>query len=1413
MLRVTAIGAGAVEYLVRGSGCAVHRSVRAGGEAPGYYAKAVAAGEPAGYWFGTGMAGLGLSFVSGETVDADDVRAVFGQLRHPDSSEKDPEFIGSRPRRYLSAAERVERALAREKGSPSAERVEEIRRSAESDGRRSVAYYDWTFSAPKSVSVYYAALLAAGAVEDAEKVRAAHARAVETAVAFADSRVAVTRTGRHSGPRSAAGMGTFEQGVGTVWSVWGHSTSRADEPQLHTHAALLNRTVTSGGKVGALDGASFSGIKQAVDAVYQQTLEQLVTEATGVGWRDRPDGLVREIAGIDQGLLDAASTRTAQVNERIEALKTALVARAGGEVLSQSALHRIARMAVLDTRAPKSSDAGPAALNRWVQGHVGELTGALSDVAEAAVVDTGSGGRLTRDALLAGAVERVSARYAVWTFGTLVWAVKAGVGDRWADLGLEDASAAERGAALEALAWEAVGRSDVVQVSMTEPAPVPDELRRDRGARVGADGVAVVGDGGYVLRGAYRERYTSAAHLGREEAVVARVSSALDVGLAAEKTAGVRAELSGHGLSDDQVQAALRVLTSRVAGDVIVGPAGAGKSRTMSSLAQVWTREVGGRVLGLTTSQIAANNLADDHIDAVNTAVFAGRFIPGEGGQVRDRLQRGDLVIVDEAGMTSTADLHLITELAAGAGAKVVLTGDPEQLGAIGAGGLFSHLVGMASSVTELQTVHRFVEDWETAASLQVRAGDTAAVAEYLSRGRLHAGTVEEMEAGASRAWLADTVAGRRSLLIVAGNEQAAVLSERLREELIGLGRVDGVSVGWVHGREPGGQPVSVGDRVQARLNDRSLRVDLPAGFHGKEGGAVTNREIYTIVGAVRDENNDHFLLGQDSSGATAHFPASYVAHNLRLAYAGTVHAAQSLTVDTGHAVIGEGVGRESVYPAITRGRLENHVWLVAARPADEHTPEALRETARSRFSAVVEYSGAQVSAVAARAEGRAQAGSLVTLAGDWFDLARIGQRERADRLLTGALGAVNAARVEAEGGRGSLLTVLAEAELGGHDPGRLLGQVAGVRELDSADNVSDVLRWRIAGAVGTRVPEDPVGAAGRFDTWTVLDDGVHDRQRNVLAPLIVDRIGQLGQRAAVQRVGWAVEHLGDVPAPGADDRAEWVRRAGVAAGYREYAGIDGAAVSLGPAPAADDVYARAWWSRAVEALGADAALVEHRRLPDAVLVEKVQVWERVHAGAPVYAADELWKAHERLHAARVSAHLAEASRDNPTGNAVLRDLAGVSAGTAHVLVDIAAGQVATWSAAHERRTGWYDGVRDLAEDARLAADELHRRGRSQDTTPVVAAEDRPRPTREYAMRTGADRLRAGSSAAAGQAAGQKVDGQEVDGVGARERVRAEEASRRHGLDQYDAQRLGHRLGEHVAQRLGPERGHGVGYS
>ena len=42
----------------------------------------------------------------------------------------------------------------------------------------------------------------------------------------------------------------------------------------------------------------------------------------------------------------------------------------------------------------------------------------------------------------------------------------------------------------------------------------------------------------------------------------------------------------------------LQILSSGRRGDVLIGPAGAGKSRTVGALALVWEQQVGGRVLG-----------------------------------------------------------------------------------------------------------------------------------------------------------------------------------------------------------------------------------------------------------------------------------------------------------------------------------------------------------------------------------------------------------------------------------------------------------------------------------------------------------------------------------------------------------------------------------------------------------------------------------------------------------------------------------------------------------------------------------------------------------------------------------------------------------------------------------------------
>src|SRR5699024_9725797 len=98
-------------------------------------------------------------------------------------------------------------------------------------------------------------------------------------------------------------------------------------------------------------------------------------------------------------------------------------------------------------------------------------------------------------------------------------------------------------------------------------------------------------------------------------------------------------------------------------------------------------------------------------------------------------------------------------------------------------------------------------------------------------------------EIAAARAWLADTLAGRQSLLIVDTNEQAARLSAQLRADLVRLGKVDehGVPLGLQ------GTHAGRGDLVQARRNQWDL-----AGVGGNRRGPI-NREQYRVL-ETRDD-------------------------------------------------------------------------------------------------------------------------------------------------------------------------------------------------------------------------------------------------------------------------------------------------------------------------------------------------------------------------------------------------------------------------------------------------------------------------------------------------------------------------------------------------------------------------------
>src|SRR5699024_6372616 len=143
--------------------------------------------------------------------------------------------------------------------------------------------------------------------------------------------------------------------------------------------------------------------------------------------------------------------------------------------------------------------------------------------------------------------------------------------------------------------------------------------------------------------------------------------------------------------------------------DVLVGPAGAGKTTAMNALRRAWEAEHGkGSVVGLAPSAVGAQVLADDlGIATENTAkwwtnrqLHGTTFIPGQ------------LAIIDEASLAGTLSLERTTKVPVEAGAKVLLVGDFAQLQSVDAGGAFTLLASDRDDAPELVDVHRFTHEF-----------------------------------------------------------------------------------------------------------------------------------------------------------------------------------------------------------------------------------------------------------------------------------------------------------------------------------------------------------------------------------------------------------------------------------------------------------------------------------------------------------------------------------------------------------------------------------------------------------------------------------------------------------------------------------------------------------------------------
>jgi conjugative relaxase-like TrwC/TraI family protein len=656
--------------------------------------------------------------------------------------------------------------------------------------------------------------------------------------------------------RGKGGTGR-EYGEGFVAAAFRHRTSRAQDPHLHTHVVVANMTRTGDGEWRALDGeAILKTYRLAAGYLYEAHLRHELTQRLGVEWTEPVKGM-GELVGVPEEAIRAFSTRRQSLVEHMEALGTQGFAAS--------------RVAALATREAKEQVDLPRLREDW----------------KARAAEHGLGRRELEALVAERPIER----------------------DR---------------VALEQLAVRLLGGDGLTEKQTTFTMPdlvravagsLPTGATTDRVLELanelsrfpGVEPVEVQEVPGRPARFTTRELL----EVEREAIELALAGRDATVPMPERRPLAEALMLTGHDLSGEQRmlvhEAACR--SDRVV--CVVGVAGSGKTLALRAFADAY-RGIDVEVLGAAPSGRAADEL--QAATGIPSRTLHRLLLDTR----RDgSLPRGCVLVVDEAGMAETRVLAPLLHAVDRAEGKLVLVGDPAQLPAVGAGGLYQALCDRLDPL-ELSGNRRQRDPLEREALARMRDGDPEPyLAHVARRGRL---AVDDNPAAAKERLLADwwrtaepnptraTMFAYRRTDVDELNQAAHALMlhrHRLKDQAVTLG----------------GREYRVGEQVLCRHNDE--RLDLRNGMLG------------TVV-----ELQDDALLVRDRTRAVHRVPFAYASEHLEYGYALTGHAAQGITVDRAHVLLSDqGALQEWGYVACSRARFETRLYLADRDALDRSTP------------------------------------------------------------------------------------------------------------------------------------------------------------------------------------------------------------------------------------------------------------------------------------------------------------------------------------------------------------------------------------------------------------------------------------------------------------------------------------------
>lgn len=643
---------------------------------------------------------------------------------------------------------------------------------------------DLTFSAPKSVSMQ--ALVAGD-----KDVTAAHDRAVTRALEQVE-RLAEAR-------KKVKGKSYRERTGNMVIGKFRHEMSRAKDPQLHTHAVVLNMTQRADGAWRALSNEDIFRVQHEVDALYKAELARGL-QALGYAIRLVDDQGNFELDHISRDQIEAFSARSRVIEE---ALANEGKTRATATTLEKQIIS-------LATRPRKDESDRELVKQYWVEksrelgidyGLRSQLDGRTYEAGDSfgtrgrergdagdRIAATSLPASLTpAQAVVQYAINHLTEREAVVRETALTaTALRRAVGLAGPDeVRAEIKRLAGQGALIEAVpAYRMADRKDGPALSSAGWKSYLQELKG------WSDKQAQQYVGNAIKQGSLvpaEKRYTTQKALAREKAILAIERTGRGAIEPIMTAAAVKTALEGTALSAGQRSAVETIVSTKNRFVGIQGDAGTGKTYTVNQavalIKQASAVSEGYRTVALAPYGNQVKALKNEGLEAHTLASFL---------RTKDKpIDAKTIIVLDESGVVGARQMEQVMRVVEKAGARMVLLGDTKQTEAIEAGKPFAQLQQNGMQTARISEIQR-QKDHELKTAV-----------EHAAEGRVtpslaHIKHVEELKEPIERHraivndYIQLTEPERRETLIVAGtNEARREINRMVRQslDLTGKGR------------------------------------------------------------------------------------------------------------------------------------------------------------------------------------------------------------------------------------------------------------------------------------------------------------------------------------------------------------------------------------------------------------------------------------------------------------------------------------------------------------------------------------------------------------------------------------------------------------------------------------------------